>query len=158
MNESTTCTVLYACLCDYHRFSVTLMKNLYTVMHIRHHTCPIHLLVNPYLFLLPMPLPGLVSNYKRYISHIQSSPVTCREKKGAQKRRRRRYSREWNREGGEVERQCKSRAIFQQGPWWSCQAGVYVSPPDDNVAWHFWNESRVAMAKGGEGHSLQGPK
>lgn len=60
MNESSqysTTTVLDAYLCDYNRFSVTLMKNHYTLMHISHHTCPIHLWDNPYLFLLLMPVP-----------------------------------------------------------------------------------------------------
>lgn len=60
--QHSTTIVLHACLWVYNHFSVTLIKNHYTFMHIRHHTCPIHLLANRYLFLSPMPLPGLVSN------------------------------------------------------------------------------------------------
>ena len=150
-------TDLYACLCDSNRFSVTLMKNHYTFMHIRHHKCPIHLLANHYLFLLAMPVPGLVSNYKRYISHIQSSMVTCREKEGAQRQICEGTAGseiDRKREGGRWRGSVWMLPTFHQRPYWSCLVGVYVSLPDDNVAWHFWNESRVAMAKGREGQSL----
>lgn len=51
-SQYLTTTVLHACLCDCNRFAVTLMKNHYTFMHIRHRTCPIHLLDYCYLFLL----------------------------------------------------------------------------------------------------------
>lgn len=91
--------------------------------------------------------------------------VTCGEKKGPRSKRRGkanrwRNSREWNRngEGGRWRGSLRRPAIFHQGPSWSCQAGVYVSPLDDNVAWHFWNESWVAMAKSIEGRFLQGLK
>lgn len=63
-----------------------------------------------------------------------------------------------NGEKGRWRGSVKRLVIFYQGPWWSCQAGVYVSQLDDNVAWHLWNERRVAMAKCAEGQSLQGPK
>lgn len=64
INESTTQhhqPIVYM-FYDYNHFSVTLMKNHYTFMRIKHHICPIHLLTNHYLFLLPMPVAGLVSN------------------------------------------------------------------------------------------------
>lgn len=66
---------------------------------------------------------------------------------------------EGNKEGGGGKERGEEKAgYFHRGLCWSCQAGVHVNPPDDNVAWHFWNERRVAMARSGEGQFLQGPK
>lgn len=165
-----TTTVSHACLCDCNRFAVTLMKNHYTFMHIRHRTCPIHLLDYCYLFLLAVYLFPI----RRGIYHTSNfhSLPAVREKGGKrtqeEKTSRWRYGGERktgrNKDGGRWRgsvkkwKNKKSLAIFHQGPRWSCQAGVYVSPPDDNVAWHFWNERRVAMARSGEGRPLRGPK
>lgn len=102
---------------------------------------------------------------RRGIYHTSNLHWLPAEKRKEAQRRRRRIGEgtagseiDRNREGGRWRGSVKRQAIFHQGPWWSCQAGVYVSPPDDNVAWHFWNERRVAMAKSGEGQSLQRPK
>ena len=78
-----------------------------------------------------MPVPGLVSNYKRYISDIQSSLVTCREKKGAQRRRRivgGTAGSEIDRKGREVRRQCREAGYFSPASMVKLSGGSVCEP------------------------------
>ena len=125
--QQSKTSILYACLCDSNRFSVTLMENHYTFMHIRHHTCPIHLLANLNLFLFAWTCFQLE---EIYITHPVFTGYLQREGRRTEANAWR-YSREWNRQksrGREVKRQCKKAGYFSPGSIVKLSGGSVCEP------------------------------